>query len=197
MRATLLRARHTPLVSFFVTTRGAYARSPRAHRTSSPRAALWIPAPSAAPRTPSPAPAAHLIACFFHQFLRSMAYIPTAGPPAGSLDARHRKRTIPQAPLEKRIDDALRLARHEGDDSNPVCLKDRVYRPGDRAADEQVDANLGQAKRPLLGCEPFERLLSLGLHLTRLDAEQPDLADDVEDRRDPALPCCERHSHRD
>lgn len=98
--------------------------------------------------------------------------------------------------MEKRIDDILRLACHEGDDSNPIRLEDRVYRPGDRAADEKVEAKFGQAKRPLLGGEPFQRFLGLGRHLPRLDNEQADLADDVEDRGDPALPCCERHSHR-
>jgi hypothetical protein len=90
------------------------------------------------------------------------------------------------------LDDLAEVARHEGNDLDAAGRDHRVERPGDGAADQQVDAELGEPARPpdravvLQGLGGFpEDAAGVGLH-------EVDPVGRVEDRSDPVVPCRER-----
>jgi hypothetical protein len=113
--------------------------------------------------------------------------VPAASSPAG---AGHGEGSFFEHTGEPSLDDFLQVACHERDHPDPIGSDHSLHRTGNRTADEDVNAQFGQAEPP-----PRSRIVRQGRfglvdHPPRLRLHEVDLPGYIKDRRDSVVPDC-------
>jgi hypothetical protein len=108
---------------------------------------------------------------------------------------RHGKGVAPQVAVEPSLDDFAQFARHEREHLDTVRCHQFVQRPGDRAANQDTDAQIRQTKRLFDRQVVSERLLRFADDPFRLGLDNVKMPCRVKDRRDPIVPVCKCGFH--
>jgi hypothetical protein len=119
----------------------------------------------------------------------------TAAGAAAPTAAGHGELVAIETAAEPSLNDVAQVAGHERDHPDAVSGDQRVQRPGDRAADQYIDAEFRQTNHLLKRQVIRQDFLRFSGNSPRLGRDDMDLSGDVEDRRYSTVPVGEGRFH--
>jgi hypothetical protein len=190
-RAGFLETGHAALMGFLLPAFWADTVSGGSGRRRAPPASGLLAAAAAL------TPLAHTSSFFFvHKIALLLIWVSSAKSPAAyPPTTRHGMCVAVECTAQPGPDHLAQSAGHERDDPDPIGKNHFVYRPGNRPANQRVDAHFRQAER-FLGRHFFRQRFAAFVHqFSGFRFDEVDLPDDIENRCDSIIPGCKGRFH--